>query len=66
MFYMEDVEDKENNISSFYTEPYKIKVNKISLTSNTYTFIYTNRAIIQKCIYCYPERFSQLLEFNNL
>lgn len=66
MFQMDDVEDKENNVSSFYRESYQISINKISLSSNTYTFIYMNRLQVQKCIYNNPKKYYYLMECINI
>lgn len=49
-FYYVDGE-KENNNNSFSYFDNKTATFNVSLTPNTYTFIYTNRNILLKCVY---------------
>ena len=54
-----DIEgDEEYNQSLFHV--IKSKYKKLSLKSNTLTFIYTNKNNIQECVKKYPNKFTFL------
>jgi hypothetical protein len=66
MFFTDNKDNKDNIIDSIYRESYHVNISKISLSSNTFTFIYMNRLQVQKCIYSDPKKYYYLIECVNI
>lgn len=59
-------ENKENKSPIFNKITFDINIYNKSLSPNTLTFIYTNKAQIQKCVYSSPTKYNYLLETHHI